>query len=54
MGLSILTRLAKKGLMENVTFEKRSEEGELGAGQAQNFRGKMFGNISSLDATIST
>lgn len=55
MGLLILTRLAKKGLMENVTFEKRSEEGELGVGQVQNFRGKMSDNIwMLLDATIST
>lgn len=28
--LSILTRLVKKGLLEKVTSEKGSEEGELG------------------------
>lgn len=53
MGLSILNTLVKKGFNEKVTFEKRSE-GELRAGKVQNLRGKMFNNISLLDATIST
>ena len=50
MGLSILIRLVKKGITEKLTFEKRSEEGEFLAGQ--NFKGKMFKNISLLEATL--
>lgn len=53
MGAFISIKMVKKGITEEVTLEKRSE-GELGATQAQNFRGKMFNNMSLLDAIIST
>lgn len=46
--------MVNKVLTEEETLEKRSEERELGARQVQNVRGKMFNNISLLDATIST
>lgn len=44
MGFSV-TRLVKKDLSEKVTSEKRSEQGELWAGQAQNFRVKTCKDI---------
>lgn len=52
MGVFILIKMIKKGVTEEVPLEKRSE-GELGATQAQTFRGKMFNNTSLLDV-IST
>lgn len=51
MELLILTRLVKKGINEKVTSEKRVS---LGLDKYKTLGGKMFSNISLLDATIST